>query len=205
MFWGAYTSCCAKLLQLNGRHDLAKEGITESERVFSDVFCFHCFCFHCSAFYVDMSSLPRGNARFSPHSVGRSQPTVTTIRLGDRRRGDFNGGAKKNSGNAKSKNSPPGGLIKVASASAIMVLFFALAGVVGGTWIGLSYILSPDSMAWLGPLLPQRRQVTDQDLLALDDIRGIANQYGLTLGEVTSLDEEHVLIQIGRASYRERV
>ncbi|MGD1937320.1 MAG: hypothetical protein ACFCA4_07185 [Cyanophyceae cyanobacterium] len=141
-----------------------------------------------------MSSLPRGNARFSPHSVGRSQPTVTTIRLGDRRRGDFNGGAKKNSGNAKSKNSPPGGLIKVASASAIMVLFFALAGVVGGTWIGLSYILSPDSMAWLGPLLPQRRQVTDQDLLALDDIRGIANQYGLTLGEVTSLDEEHVLI-----------
>ena len=93
----------------------------------------------------------------------------------------------------------------MASASAIMVLFFALAGVVGGTWIGLSYILSPDSMAWLGPLLPQRRQVTDQDLLALDDIRGIANQYGLTLGEVTSLDEEHVLIQIGRASYRERV
>ncbi|MGD1850551.1 MAG: hypothetical protein ACFCBU_08045, partial [Cyanophyceae cyanobacterium] len=39
-----------------------------------------------------------------------------------------------------------------------------------------------------------KRQVTDRDLLAMDDIRAIASQYGLNLGETTSLDETHILI-----------
>ncbi|MEM9771899.1 MAG: hypothetical protein AAF889_09960 [Cyanobacteria bacterium P01_D01_bin.73] len=134
---------------------------------------------------------PRGVRSDLPYSTpaaqGRSRPVVTTIRppqtsgrvIRDRQRG---------------QRSPSGNGVKLASASAIMVLFLALAGVVGGTWIGLASILSPESMAWLGPLLPQKRQVTDQDLLALDDIRAIAAQYQFSLGEITSLDEEHILI-----------
>ncbi|MGD1851371.1 MAG: hypothetical protein ACFCBU_12485, partial [Cyanophyceae cyanobacterium] len=108
-----------------------------------------------------MSSSPRGNSRFSSRAVGRSQPTVTTIRPPGSfhkvrvSKGSSAGGVKKNSDSLDSGRSPAGGLLKEASASAIMVLFLALAGVVGGTWVGLAYILNPDSVAWLGPLLPQ--------------------------------------------------
>ena len=75
-----------------------------------------------------------------------------------------------------------------------MVLLLALTGIVGGAWVGMMSILSPNSITWVSALLPQKRQVTDQDLLAMDDIRAIAAQRQWALGEVVTLDETHIAV-----------
>lgn len=123
----------------------------------------------------------------------RQRPSVKTLRPAQGRSPFFRPRLKRRSPTSPAQTTPQGPWRGVASASAMMVFLLALTGIIGGTWVGLTYILHPESVGWLSVLLPKKRQVTDRDLLALEDIRAIATQYQFTLGKILTLDEDHIL------------